>query len=380
MSRSGSGQGGYQGGARNDRPSGDRPAHGRAREEYQDRPGEARPKRLSASGQPGFTREWEPRGTRTSSRESQTAGRAMDHRSDSAPGSQGSRRDRFDSGVGSPASRQGFSQDRAPGGREPRAPRQQMADPVARRRVRLDESAGWDRDVEAGSSHQSRSVTPELKEAPKRNRQRQLPEGVSKELQSALGARRGGRVSEALVEASKAYERDRFTETLRILRPLIEEAPDSAAIRELYGLACYRENKWAEAVKHLSAFVDLTASVEQHPVLADAHRALKHHDQVALLWAELAQSSPGAHLVAEGRIVMAGSLADQNRLAEAILLLERGALSSKSPRDHHLRMWYSLADLYERAGDLPRARERFQRIMQSDPSFVNVAERVANLH
>ncbi len=186
-------------------------------------------------------------------------------------------------------------------------------------------------------------------------------------------------MAEALIEASKAYERDRFVDTLRVLRPFVEEAPDAAAVRELYGLACYREGKWAEAIKHLAAFVELTASVEQHPVLADAHRAMKHHKMVADLWEELAQSSPAAHLVAEGRIVMAGSLADQNKLGEAISLLERGALAAKRPKDHHLRMWYALADLYERAGDTPKARERFQRILQVEPDFANVAERLANL-
>ncbi len=252
-----------------------------------------------------------------------------------------------------------------------------MADPVARQRVRLDESVGWDREPNETGAPASRAAT--AAEGPKRSRQRTLPEGVSKELQSALGARRGGRIAEALIEASKAYERDRYGDTLRVLRPLIEEVPDAASVRELYGLACYREGKWAEAVRHLTAFVELTASVEQHPVLADAHRALKHHQQVEELWNELAASSPAAHLVAEGRIVMAGSLADQNRLGDAISLLERGALDAKRPKDHHLRMWYALADLYERAGDTPKARERFQRIMAVDVNFVNVAERVANL-
>ena len=48
----------------------------------------------------------------------------------------------------------------------------------------------------------------------------------------------------------------------------------------------------------------------------------------------------------------------------------------KRPADHHLRVWYVLADLYERAGDLPRARELFDRIARADPSFADVAERL----
>jgi tetratricopeptide (TPR) repeat protein len=310
-----------------------------------------RPKRLTARGEPGFAREWE----------------ARPPRGDSRPPSRGGS-ERSDRGSGGQASRDGQQFVGRP-------PRQQMADPVARKRVRLSESMDWDRDTNAAP------VRVEVAEAAvvKRNRQRTLPDGISKNLQQALGVRRGGKVAEALIASSKAYERERYGEVLTILRPFLEEAPDAMEVRELYGLACYREGRWAEAIKHLTAFVSLSASVEQHPVLADAHRAMKHHTLVAELWEELAQSSPAAHLVAEGRIVMAGSLADQSRLAEAIALLERGALDSKRPKDHHMRMWYALADLYERAGDVARARERFQRIMQVDQSFVNVAERVANL-
>jgi tetratricopeptide (TPR) repeat protein len=216
-------------------------------------------------------------------------------------------------------------------------------------------------------------------EAPKRQRTRKLPENVSSDLQSMLGSRRGGKVAAGLIEAAKAFERDRFTETMRILRPLLEDAPDSAPVQELYGLACYRESRWAEAIRHLTMFAELTGSDEQHPVLADCHRALKHFKEVASLWEELAQSSPNAQLVAEGRIVMAGSLADQGKLPEAISLMERGSIDSKRPKDHHLRMWYCLADFYERAGDTPRARDRLQRILSVDRDYANVAERLANL-
>ena len=202
---------------------------------------------------------------------------------------------------------------------------------------------------------------------------------MSQELERAVGTRRGGRLVEALAEASKAFERDRFGDALKVLRPMMEEAPNASALRELAGLCSYRLGKWADTVKYMEKFAELTGSVEQHPVLADAHRALGHHKQVAELWDELAASSPGAHLVAEGRIVMAGSLADQGKLIDAIRLLERAALDAKRPQNHHLRMWYALADLYERAGDVPRARERFTRIAQHQADFVDVAERLSAL-
>jgi tetratricopeptide (TPR) repeat protein len=183
----------------------------------------------------------------------------------------------------------------------------------------------------------------------------------------------------ALMEASIAFERERYGDALRLLRPLIEEAPDVAAIQELTGLCLYRQEKWAEALRHLDRFVELTGSVEQHPVLSDCHRALRHYGQVKDLWEELSASSPSAELVAEGRIVMSGSLADQGSLREAIALMERAPLSTKRPKPHHLRMWYVLADLYERAGDVPRARELFSRIAGHEPEFADVDSRIAAL-
>ncbi|HWW52222.1 MAG TPA: tetratricopeptide repeat protein, partial [Acidimicrobiales bacterium] len=91
------------------------------------------------------------------------------------------------------------------------------------------------------------------------------------------------------------------------------------------------------------------------------------------------QASPSAEVVAEGRIVMAGSLADRRKFPEAIAMLERAGVDRARPREHHLRTWYALADLYERAGDVPRARELFRRITRFEVDFHDVAERLAHL-
>lgn len=202
---------------------------------------------------------------------------------------------------------------------------------------------------------------------------------ITRELHSAVGARRGARLEQSLMEASKAFERERYGDALRILRPLVDEAPDVPAVRELIGLSLYRQEKWAEAIRHLSRFTELTGSVEQNPVLADCHRALRHYTLVEELWEELAASSPSADLVVEGRIVMAGALGDQGKLQEAIRLLERGPLSAKRPKAHHVRLWYALADLYERAGDVPRARDLFQRVRAADPQLGDVSGRLSLL-
>ena len=75
------------------------------------------------------------------------------------------------------------------------------------------------------------------------------------------------------------------------------------------------------AAKELEAFVELSRSVEQHPVLMDCYRAQRRWRKVDECWRELTAASPGAEVVTEGRIVAAGALADRGRIDEAIALL-----------------------------------------------------------
>jgi tetratricopeptide (TPR) repeat protein len=183
-----------------------------------------------------------------------------------------------------------------------------------------------------------------------------------------------------LREAADAFNRERFEEARRILRPLAEQARRAASVRELYGLSLYRLGRWAQAARELEAYRSLTGSTEQNPVLSDAYRALGRYAEAEELWDELRAASPRAELVAEGRIVAAGALADQGRLDDAIDVLAPAVnRPTRKPRLHHLRMAYALADLYERAGDLPRARELFGRIAASDAEFVDVDARLRAL-
>jgi len=198
---------------------------------------------------------------------------------------------------------------------------------------------------------------------------------VTEELEKAAGAQRTAKLSGRLADAVRAFERDRFQEARQLLQPLAHDLPTVATVRELLGLSCYRLGRWPQAVRELEAYTELSSSTSAHAVLADANRALGHHDRVLELWQEIRATSEDPATVAEGRIVAAGSLADQGRLGEAIELLEQGRLSAKHPEDHHLRLWYALADLYERAGEVPRARDLFERVARHDPEFVDVVER-----
>jgi hypothetical protein len=202
---------------------------------------------------------------------------------------------------------------------------------------------------------------------------------VDDDVARAVGPSKAGKVAQRLSEAARAFDRERYADARKLLKPLADQAPSSATIRELHGVTLYRLGRWREAAKELEAFRSLTGSVEQHPVLADCYRALGRQQKVVELWDELREASPGAELVAEGRIVLAGSRADHGDIEGAIAVLEAAPKPTKKARSHHLRTAYALADLYERAGEVPRARELFQRVAASAPDFADVGARLRAL-
>ena len=201
----------------------------------------------------------------------------------------------------------------------------------------------------------------------------------TKALKRSLPANRREHAERDVKKATKAFQREYFRDAEKLLKPLIAVAPDDLTVLELYGLTLYRLERWRAAAERLERFAELTGSVEQHPVIADCRRALGHHKRVAELWDELREQQGSAALMAEGRIVYAGDLADRGDLKGAIAELERSSYKAKKPKDHHLRLRYALADLYERAGDVPRARELFASIAAADPDYVDVRRRIAAL-
>ncbi len=194
-----------------------------------------------------------------------------------------------------------------------------------------------------------------------------------------LGGRHADRLYRELLRAADAYQRDREREAVRLLQPLRDELPESGSVRELLGLALYRQGRFGAAAKELEAFVELTGDVDQHPVLMDCYRAVRRYRRIDELWIELGEASPSPELVTEGRIVLAGALADRGRVEEALRLLGRRAAGVKRAREHHLRLWYALGDLEERAGNLPRARALFEQVRSHEAGFADVAERLAAL-
>lgn len=249
------------------------------------------------------------------------------------------------------------------------------------RREEWDRERGDGRDGPPAPDRWVRDEAPKPRPPRKRRRTKPAPidtDLVRAELAKALPAGKAGRLTDRVAEAANAFAEDRLDDARQILRPIAEEAPGAASVRELHGLTLYRLGRWRPAAKELEAFRDLTGEVDQHPVLADCYRAVGRYVDAEALWEELREASPSADLVAEGRIVAAGSLADQGRLADAIRLLE-GAPRGKKARAHHIRTAYALADLHERAGDVSRARELFSWIVSVDDGFGDVSERLESL-
>jgi len=259
---------------------------------------------------------------------------------------------------------------RAAPSRYPRGRARDLQPPEWERVDRVDElEATAEQAVARGRRAGSKRLVPSADTEP------EIEDSVRAELARAVGAVKVERYEQRLRDATRAFESERFADALRMLKKLADEAPSAAAVRELYGLTLYRLGRWRPAAKELEAFRVLSSSTEQHPVLADCYRALGQHTKVPDLWQELKEASPSAALVTEGRIVAAGSLADQGDVRGAVSLLEQGFSFPKRPKDHHLRRAYALADVYERAGDVVRARELFAKICHIDPWFADAKRR-----
>ena len=176
-----------------------------------------------------------------------------------------------------------------------------------------------------------------------------------------------------------AFQRERYRDVTKLLSAVVATYPDVAEARELHGLAQYRQGRFKAAAVELEAHRALTDSNANLHILADCYRGLRKYRRVEEVWTELREASPSAAIVAEGRIVAAGALADQGKIREAMALLSAAEAAVKRPKEHHVRMWYALGDLYDRSGETTRARALFARVQQTLPGYADVEARLAAL-
>ena len=204
------------------------------------------------------------------------------------------------------------------------------------------------------------------------------PEVVA-EIHAALDPQRAARLSERLASAAAALDRERFEEARRMVTPLVRELPQVAAVHEVSGLANYRLGRWKQAAQALELARQLHPDPSLLPVLADCYRAQRRWMDVDSVWRDVKAASPAHDIMAEARIVVAGSLADRGDLKGAIELLQPSTKPPKRVRDHHLRQWYVLGDFYDRAGDTLTAARWFREVAAHDPQFADVRDRLRGL-
>jgi len=229
------------------------------------------------------------------------------------------------------------------------------------------------RDVASAAAERASSVERPRREA------RPLDPDIGAELVDALGNQRGVRLSERLAQASEALDRERFDEARRIASSIAKEAPTVSAVQEVLGLASYRLGRYKPAVAALQQAQELHENPALLPVIADAYRGLRRWSAVERVWGQIKAASPSQEVMSEGRIVMASALADQGDIAGAIAVMQDGRKPPKRVRDHHLREWYVLGDLYDRLGETITARRWFGAVAEEAPDFFDVYDRLRGL-
>ncbi|MDA3004914.1 MAG: hypothetical protein O3A62_07550 [Actinomycetota bacterium] len=203
--------------------------------------------------------------------------------------------------------------------------------------------------------------------------------GDANKIKEQLGAT-ADRAIERLARALHAFEAHRYSEARKLAMPLLSQVVGLAVVHEVAGLSMYRLGRWQDAADQLEIARGIRpAEVVNHPVLADCYRALRRYEKVTELWESMKLLSPPAALLAEGRIVAAGALADQGELQSAVRMMTHGTSDPHKVQEHHLREWYVLADLYDRAGDVASARRLFVKIQSSNAKFADVADRLNTL-
>lgn len=232
--------------------------------------------------------------------------------------------------------------------------------------------------IDEGSVHEE-TAAPKRQPAGRRSKDPDVEPEVIAQIIELVGRQRGPKLVERLSRAAGALERERFGDARRMITPLVKMLPRVAAVLEIDGLSAYGLGQWTDASESLAAAQLIQPEPALLPVLADAYRGQRRWTAVDKVWEQLKAESPSQEIMTEGRIVAASSLADRGELKPAIALLEAASGRPKRVRDHHLRQWYVLADLYDRAGDTLAATRWFRAIADRDPDFVDVRDRLRSL-
>jgi tetratricopeptide (TPR) repeat protein len=114
---------------------------------------------------------------------------------------------------------------------------------------------------------------------------------------------------------------------------------------------------------------------DRDPEYADCERALGRPEKAVDILADIAAQDVDEEVIVEGLVVAAGALIDLDRADDAVKMLELGPLRPAQAQQHHLRLFYALADALERAGRRAESRGWWDAIYAEDPDFFDIAKR-----
>lgn len=203
-----------------------------------------------------------------------------------------------------------------------------------------------------------------------------LPSAVYRDLKAAGGTDLDA-VATAYADAGHALQDGESGRAITLLLDAKRRAPRSWAVREALGIALYLDGRYQEAARELGAYRRMSGRQDQNHLLADCARANGQIEKAEDLVAEMMGARVPPDRLAEGLLVIAGARAERGDLDAALAVLHRMDLEPRSVEPYHLRLWYLAADLEERRGDTDAATGYLSAIAMIDPSFLDVAERLA---
>lgn len=233
-----------------------------------------------------------------------------------------------------------------------------------------------------GRGHRS-SSTARSASAPTRSESRYEPvhldDKLTRELKATARPGKGDIMVKVFADAMAAFAAGDLDEAIRLGDQCKHIALRAVPAREFLGLAYYQAGRWKEAARELAAFRRLSGSNEQNPVIADSYRAMGKPEKAVEIVDQISRGEVEPAVYYEGQIVGAGALADLGRVDEAVERLRKLDLKPQVAEAHHIRAWYVLGDLLERAGRFTQAREWFEAVDSADPDATDASERIAKL-
>jgi tetratricopeptide (TPR) repeat protein len=207
-----------------------------------------------------------------------------------------------------------------------------------------------------------------------------LPPEIAAELRQTARAGKAEPATARLERAVELLERGDARGAAAEAQKAKELAPRSPAVREVLGLAFYRQERYREALTEMQTYRRMSGRADQNHIIADCLRSIGRPDRAVPL-AEEALAARGVPLAAktEAVIVAASALADQGKFDQALGLLRRVRTRDDVAGPEVIRVWYVTGDILAKAGRTQEAAREFRKILRHDAAAYDAAERVAQL-